>query len=105
MTLAKIIAFIAPNRIDGTQIFKTIKNRSSSFFDECLNFIESVKLFSSKSFHWNYLLSGHFCLLLACFHHRPNLLEPDLLDFVMENCLALTGNVSEPLCRKMEHIN
>ena len=67
--------------------------------------MESIQSFNSHNFHLNYLLCGHFYIILACFQHRPHLLEPWLLYFAMEKCLALSGNVSEPLCRKMEHIN
>lgn len=83
-----------------------IKGRHVSLYEESLNFMESLKLFTSSDFHWNTLLIGHFHILSAIFEKDHSLLSTDIVNFALRNSLALScENVYEPLCKKIENIN
>lgn len=77
-----------------------------SLYEESLNFIDSLKLFTTSDFHWNNLLGGHFHILTAIFRQKPSLMSSDIINFALKNSLALSSeNIYEPLCKKIEHIN
>lgn len=73
--------------------------------EACLNFIENLKGISWTDFHCNYLLCGHFNILAAIYQQKPALINPNIVSFLLKNCLALDSKVTnDPLFRKMEHV-
>ena len=53
-----------------------------------------MKQVEPEEFNWHYLLTGHLYIFIAIFQHKPYLIDSNIITFILENCLALSGQTT-----------